>query len=462
MREELEPAIFNVNPEYRHWKAEQSGAIFPFSIPAQELPISPLHERRLRNYENQAIPLWEKAVNRWITEKARVAELVPSVFPKGTFIPQLVVKANDRRALEETMFSLFKEDETWLGIRTCYQDWIRGAPWKMGIASKEDIREYLNEDYPRWLEIKSPGGKQVEEIVVLGNPPLLGKPEFEERHFVFMASALPHQIIVEAKLSTSQLRDLEGDTKEFIEITKPLPETCSRTAELPRTIFGDVYWNEETLKRVTTCYVNAISKIQKTFNILAKLKGLSGRELVQSNSEYLSIGGRSLWEWPEEEKTKSEIEGLLEDYHKVIAKQKDASKVVKAIVMRIASPLDVMISVETLQAGIKGRIRDAMLDERFDQEMYRTLISPRARVATGDLENLIFKQWSEPPMDLYLRLVALNNVCVLPGQAPGRGNDTIEVQGAYGQDGKIEYALIQSVRGREEKEFGERAKTQVR
>ena len=475
MREEFEPAIFKVNPEYKHWKVEQSGAIFPFSIPAQELPISPLHERRLRNYENQAIPLWEKAVNRWITEKARVVEVL-DFFPQNKVIPQIVVNAYDRKALKEAMFTLFKPEERWLGVRTCYYpDRLRTAPSKMGLRTEKEIKEFLDKVYPTWLKSEEWGEKNqhLEETIVLGNPPFLGPPEFDSRHFVFMTSVLPHQILTEVRLNTAQLRGLEqGEINRFIHLTMPLLTKTPITSETLRVIVGEAYWNqqtlEETAERVNALVDRVVERVRKTFNILGELKGLSGRKLTLSNFEELSKREPPVWNWPEEEESKTEIEALKERYIAAITEEK-ADGVIKTGAISIFSPGYFLTPSKILSPSTKAKIREevrkeihkTMLSGKLPQEMYQELIDPRAWAAIKDLRELIFNQWLTPPMDLYYRLVTLNRVCVSLGQAQDRGYDTIEVQGAYNHEGKIEYALIYALRGREEKEFGERAKTQV-
>lgn len=108
------------------------------------------------------------------------------LFPEHITIPQTVVKATDKAALKDAMFYALSSHHCWIGIRTCYfPDRLGKAPSKMPIKSADDIRGFLEEDYPNWLktEMVGPGGETLKEIIVLANPPDLGEPALEDQHY---------------------------------------------------------------------------------------------------------------------------------------------------------------------------------------------------------------------------------------------------------------------------------------
>lgn len=191
---------------------------------------------------------------------------------------------------------------------------------------------------------------------------------------------------------------------------------------------------------------------------MAKLQGLSKKELVVSIFNQLSQRERLPGEWPEEdEENESESEYLHQRYLENVQKEVSVPGVVRKIAALIFDPLYFRPGTAKSLPVIKAKISEAMGYGKFDEEMLSALVRPRSFVATRDLISLVYEKWSRPPVDLFARLVAMNRACILEGQEPGEGYEIVEVQGKYSPEGQIVYARIQSVEAREEKEFAKRA-----
>lgn len=474
MGSEYEPAIFKRNPEYKNWKKESEGSspYFPLQRQQESPILGGFDERRLERYEELTAGPWEAATRNWATEKARVVEML-RCFPSEAVIPQVVVKADDKRALRKAMLSLLEEDENCLGVRTCYSpDRLGKAPYSMGkIKDRKAVDRFLENDYQSWLQNERHGehGEHFEEIIVLANPPLLGTPETEDEHFVFIAKIDPGRFLTEVALDTSQLRTIENANKDsLIEIERfSAPGTPLRRGATETSI-GQDYWNGHLASEVVALVMDVVRPMRKKFNGIARLIGLTGSDLTLSNYQAISTEGPVLYtEWGDEdnedgERVETELEYTHRKFTEAVKNQAGFSLVAKEIALHIFDPNYILDGHLPTNATISGKISTTIAKGTLPEDLCKKLVKPRAWTATENLRRLVYDEWLHPPMDIYLRLMALNNVCVLPGQNAGEGYDGVEVQGGYNTDGQIEYAKIYAIRGREEKEFAQRSDREFR
>ncbi|MFH1863588.1 MAG: hypothetical protein ABIJ85_01570 [bacterium] len=416
MGTEYEPLIFKVNPEYRNWKKEKTGEYLNYSpLPHTQdvLDLPSVLEARLKKYEEKAVGPWEKAVKNWDTEKARVTEMV-NFFPSDAIIPQVAVKVNDKESIRNAMFSLLDEGKNCLGVRTCYfPDWMGEAPYSMGkIKDEKGINDFFTVDYPDWLKNKMWGdnGEHLEEIIVQANPPLFGKAGEESKHFVFITIESPEDLLTEVCLNTFHLRSIETKGKDdFVKIIQPIVPGQIFRAHFLQTSIGRKHWNEE---------------------------------LTDDESE----------------RPGNDTEELHDKYVEKVANQGKFREAARAIASLIFDPIYILGANQSTELCVWGNIEKAISNGTLPDNLCEELIKPRTWEATNNLKRMIHQEWLSPPMDIYLRLMALNNICILPGQKAGSGYNLVEVQGAYDPKGKIEYAKVYALRGREEKEFADRAK----
>ena len=416
MGTEYEPLIFKVNPEYRNWKKEKTGEYLNYSpLPHTQdvLDLPSVLEARLKKYEEKAVGPWEKAVKNWDTEKARVTEMV-NFFPSDAIIPQVAVKVNDKESIRNAMFSLLDEGKNCLGVRTCYfPDWMGEAPYSMGkIKDEKGINDFFTVDYPDWLKNKMWGdnGEHLEEIIVQANPPLFGKAGEESKHFVFITIESPEDLLTEVCLNTFHLRSIETKGKDdFVKIIQPIVPGQIFRAHFLQTSIGRKHWNEE---------------------------------LTDDESE----------------RPGNDTEELHDKYVEKVANQGKFREAARAIASLIFDPIYILGANQSTELCVWGNIEKAISNGTLPDNLCEELIKPRTWEATNNLKRMIHQEWLSPPMDIYLRLMALNNICILPGQKAGSGYNLVEVQGAYDPKGKIEYARVYALRGREEKEFADRAK----
>ena len=468
MGTEYEPLIFKVNPEYRNWKKEKTGKYLNYSpLPHTQdvLDLPSVLEARLKKYEEKAAGPWEKAVKNWDTEKARVTEMV-NFFPSDAIIPQVAVKVNDKESIRNAMFSLLDEGKNCLGVRTCYfPDWMGEAPYSMGkIRDEKGINDFFTVDYPDWLKNKMWGdnGEHLEEIIVQANPPLFGKAGEESKHFVFITIESPEDLLTEVCLNTFHLRDIETKGKDdFVKIIQPIVPGQIFRAHFLQTSIGRKHWNEELTKEVSSLIQETVEPMRRRFNQIARLKGLTGKELTISNFEQLLPKENIFFsESPDDEPERpgNDTEELHDKYVEKVANQGKFREAARAIASLIFDPIYILGANQSTELCVWGNIDKAISNGTLPDNLCEELIKPRTWEATNNLKRMIHQEWLSPPMDIYLRLMALNNICILPGQKAGSGYNLVEVQGAYDPKGKIEYAKVYALRGREEKEFADRAK----
>lgn len=158
----------------------------------------------------------------WVSEKARVAEVM-RLFPHNLLIRQAVIPASDIGALAQHMHMAIAEG-FWCGLRTGLGPGSEGkAPILLGLRSHEEVEGFLHDSdfdggagsttggYPGWLDAARATGIELQELIVVFDPPEKGLPAFEHLHFVATVSCTsnPDEIVVEINPGASLLRSLE-------------------------------------------------------------------------------------------------------------------------------------------------------------------------------------------------------------------------------------------------------------
>ena len=158
----------------------------------------------LYNYEANASQLFES--KKAIIE-GRMTDAC-GVLPPDVVLSRDIVKARDADNLRYCLYEAV-DHGFHAGIRTCFRNQPPKSPWVMGVNSHEKVDQFMDETYPQWL-----GLKDLSEIIVMHNPPLLGLPEERENHFVFrLRKSASNGYYMEMRLGTDQLRSIENHTK---------------------------------------------------------------------------------------------------------------------------------------------------------------------------------------------------------------------------------------------------------
>jgi len=168
-------------------------------------------------YHTDLVALWAEANRKWLTEKAKINELL-KIIPRKYRLERLIFKKENQVGIRKTMERVLKEG-SWVGLRSCYLSQPLGkAPWIMALKSRRAVRLFFEKrkkgqrklwqgtpaHYDEWL--KDSGLK---EIVVMFNPPLLC-PKYRKEHFVARVEIYENTIRIEIRLNTDQLRDAEN------------------------------------------------------------------------------------------------------------------------------------------------------------------------------------------------------------------------------------------------------------
>ena len=219
--------------------------------------LGPCH-RLVFRYHTDLLEIWGRASERWLTEKAKINELI-KIIPRQYLIERLVFKKEDKKGIKKAMEQAIKQGY-WVGLRSCYLYQPLGkAPWVMALKSRRAIRLFFSKrkkgqkklwlgtpaHYDEWLA--DPGLK---EVVVMFNPKKLC-PEFAKDHFVVRIETFEDNLRVEMKLYTDQLRAMENGTqrKSLIILNMPLEDTL-RFEKGPIAIsFGKNYLTASTKKK---------------------------------------------------------------------------------------------------------------------------------------------------------------------------------------------------------------------
>jgi hypothetical protein len=202
------------------------------------------HNPRIKEALGEIVALWQEASESSRTNKGRIANML-KILPKDLRIPQEVIPFEEKEGLRKSIEELIKEGKE-IGLRTCFREAQipkpATSPWIMGLKTENQVRAFFGEKplskfsrwrgwqetYNDWFE-KYPG---LEEIIVMGNPPGLGKENLRKKHFVFRAETVSiNKLRVELRVGTDQLRDIEAgaDRSDLIEITMEIPESAYRT-----------------------------------------------------------------------------------------------------------------------------------------------------------------------------------------------------------------------------------------
>jgi hypothetical protein len=177
----------------------------------RRLHIDSLHQTE--NYRNIFDQFLHVAKKLWKSKKAITEGFFSShcgVLPEKLIISREIIPVNDEKALVEALREGIRKKYQ-LGIRTCFSPQIDKSPWVMGINTEEDIASFLDNEYPKWLEM--PG---ITELIVMNNPSDLDRKDHEEDFFVFKMGEKSGKnfdgLYIEARLNTLQLRSLDADT----------------------------------------------------------------------------------------------------------------------------------------------------------------------------------------------------------------------------------------------------------
>lgn len=153
------------------------------------------------------------AMKFWESTKAKTEGFfTPScgVFPESTILSRDIISINDKTALEKSLKEAL-EKGFHLGVRSCFSPQIDESPWIMELDSEKSIKDFLENKYEDWKELPN-----ITELIVMRNMPDLGNDEEKDNHFVFRIGERQSDkfkgTYIEARLGTSQLRDIESDT----------------------------------------------------------------------------------------------------------------------------------------------------------------------------------------------------------------------------------------------------------
>ena len=194
----------------------------------------------------------------WRTDKAKAIELL-RLIPSEYRIEQIVVNAKDKERIRQLMLEGVDKG-FWIGPKCCYSATpkLGKGLWQMGIRTPTQVEEFLNDPdfsglsnaggYPKWVE-----DPNLEEIVVVYDPPQKGLPEYAHRHFFFTISCMrdPATVQIEMALGTSRVRLLEeAESNQLIHIRMELDFQAPKYRG-PRTmVFGQSYFMSSALNEL--------------------------------------------------------------------------------------------------------------------------------------------------------------------------------------------------------------------
>lgn len=220
-------------PERIQHEVLGSPKIIPFSV-LESRPLTLVEIGWHRDlFSKQAKIILEKAEQKWQSPKAIVNEL-SGLFPKEQRLLQKIFKKDDENGLRKALSAVLNhrypglEENSWVGLRTCFAKQPLGQPWIMGINRPEQVEDFLKpsdqapttwqgtpDHYPEWRKYED-----LTEIIVMTNPPQLGLSENEKDFFVFRIFLYQNQdyfpqtqMAVALMPHTSQLRDLDRGTR---------------------------------------------------------------------------------------------------------------------------------------------------------------------------------------------------------------------------------------------------------
>lgn len=181
--------------------------------------------------------LWQGAQSSAQTERGRTVMML-EILPANLRIPQEVVRLDDKERLRKTIERFVKEGRE-VGLRACFLgNKVPGpgaAPWIMGLRSPELVKAFFGEGpipkHPIWRGSPKTFNDWQEqyptlsEIIVVGNPPGLGRENLKKKHFVFRVESFGDKLRIELRLGTDQLRDIDETTSRsrLIEVTMGIP-----------------------------------------------------------------------------------------------------------------------------------------------------------------------------------------------------------------------------------------------
>ena len=293
----------------------------------------------------------------WRTDKAKAIELM-QLIPAEYRITQIVVDAKDKERIRQLMVEGIKEG-FWIGPKCCYSKTPRLGKglWQMGIQTHEQVEDFLNNPYfpglspnggyPRWIE-----DENLEEIVIVYDPPYKGIPEYAYKQFIFTVSCTrdPGTVQIEMSLGTAKIRLLEtAQQDQLIHISMKLDYYAPRYHGHRALVFGQSYFKPGILTRLKE-------------NIAGK-----GRSNQQEDNSFIALCAI--------------LASELNDDHSHFDEELIGSCVV--------------------QAMQKGKITDEMLEVLIEPSVLRTV---------RRVEEIVFGVWWIPPFELPYLMRALDAI----------------------------------------------------
>lgn len=195
------------------------------------------HNPAIEGFEGKIQALWQEACGSFRTNKARITKML-EILPADLRIPQTVILSQDKDGLRGEIEQGIRDNRE-IGLRTCFNNAqtppAGTAPWIMGLNQEKLVSAFFDEQplpkTPIWTGFqetyrdwqKYPG---LTEIIVMKNPPGLGRGNLRGKHFVFRVETVDTNLRAELRIGTDQMRDIEGRAKraDLIEITMDISE----------------------------------------------------------------------------------------------------------------------------------------------------------------------------------------------------------------------------------------------
>jgi hypothetical protein len=269
------------------------------------------------------------------------------LIPAEYRITQIVVDAKDKERIRKLMLEGINKG-FWIGPKCCYSDTpkLGKGLWQIGIQNPEQVEDFLNNPnflglspnggYPRWIE-----DENLEEIVIVYDPPYKGAPEFAYKQFIFTVSCTrdPGAVQIEMILGTAKIRLLETTQQnQIIHIRMEIDYYAPRYRGRRTLVFGRSYFKSGIFTQLKEGIAGEVPSNQQEDNCFISLCHLLASEL----SGYSIIN-------------------------------------------------EELIGSCIMQAMQKGKLADEMLE---------VLIEPSALQMAKQIEEIVFGIWWVPPFEL--------------------------------------------------------------
>jgi hypothetical protein len=410
--ESVVPEEFAELREFRQWYENRS----PWAN-----AVSPERAQTVDGLRTAVLDILQES--SWVTEKAKVVELLGRMIPSEHAIRQVVVNAKDEEALRQAMLDAVRRGY-WTGPRTCYHPdpKLGKARWQMAIQTEQEVESFIRDPeyrvgtsdqrkgspgsggYPAWV-----ADVNLREIIVPFDPPKKGLPEFELEHLVFTVSyrSTPDRIEVEANLGTTQLRSLErANPSDLIHIVMLIEPDTPDLRGRRFFSFGRKYLKSETLRNVTSAVRIVLDQLGA-----ASTRG-DNQKRNATAQQLLNSKGRSL------------------------------DHATRDICLRLLA-MNSYPGVEQVDEQLAGtKISEAMRSSNWDIKLHEHIVKPEALNIARSIGRTVFETWWSSPFELPALMQALDEATNL---------NTLEAQGRFDARGSVDYMLIYGAKGVEER-----------